>query len=490
MTKKISFGVVGFLFLVSPLFVSAQSTDVQAQIAALLAQIKQLQALIIQLQGGQSASCVSVSQNLTLGSTGSDVTKIQNYLIAKGHLDAQYNTGYYGFLTAQAVGKLQIDLGIVSSANDTAYGIMGPKSRSAVGCSESETKSVSATTPPVQSSTSGQVQAQDISIGTGKAAVPGSKVSVTYVGKLSNGTVFDSSTAKGNVPLQFTLGDQGIIQGFHIGVNGMREGGKRLVTIPPSLGYGSTDVKDANGNVIIPANSILIFEMTLVSVVGGTATNAPTLTFTTSPAQINAGDSHTLSWSSTNTTSCGISVDGVLSSNESVSDTKKGILYKTTTLDMFCNGPGGTVAKSVTVTVNDTTANVPTITVLPPNGGVSAKFGSMYTLSWNAQNLSADARLAFGLISSNGTVYRIKDGVIPATSGSFQWTMNGVGCWGTQCAENAMKIGDSFRAKVQVYTPAGACYDNQWSGGTCPSGTPVASIIAEDQSTQTFTVVQ
>lgn len=134
MIKKLAFGSVGLLLLASPIFASAQSVDVQARIASLLAQIKQLQALIQQLQGGTQTSCVDLSQNLTLGSNGSDVTSLQNYLIGKGYLDAQYNTGYYGFLTAQAVGKLQIDLGIVSSANNTAYGLMGPRTRAAVSC--------------------------------------------------------------------------------------------------------------------------------------------------------------------------------------------------------------------------------------------------------------------------------------------------------------------------------------------------------------------
>ncbi|MDO8408420.1 MAG: peptidoglycan-binding domain-containing protein [bacterium] len=82
-------------------------------------------------------SCVDLFSNTTLGSSGGEVTKLQNYLIARGDLDAQYNTGYYGFITAKAVGKIQLDLGIVSSANDTAYGIMGPKTRAAIGCSGS-----------------------------------------------------------------------------------------------------------------------------------------------------------------------------------------------------------------------------------------------------------------------------------------------------------------------------------------------------------------
>ena len=111
-----------------------------------------------------------------------------------------------------------------------------------------------------------QVQAQDVSVGTGEQAAPGTVVSVLYVGKLKDGTVFDSSEAHGNQPLVFQLGSQGLIPGFQIGVNGMKVGGERVIAVPSSLGYGTQDVKDASGKVIIPANSELIFDIKLVKV--------------------------------------------------------------------------------------------------------------------------------------------------------------------------------------------------------------------------------
>ncbi|MBM3271970.1 FKBP-type peptidyl-prolyl cis-trans isomerase [Candidatus Kaiserbacteria bacterium] len=122
---------------------------------------------------------------------------------------------------------------------------------------------------------SSTVQAQDVSVGTGAAAVPGSVVSVLYVGKLPDGTVFDSSAAHNNEPLVFQLGTQGLIPGFQIGVNGMKEGGERLMAVPPELGYGAQDVKDANGKVIIPANSTIIFDVKLVKVEPAPANGAP-----------------------------------------------------------------------------------------------------------------------------------------------------------------------------------------------------------------------
>jgi len=143
-------------------------------------------------------------------------------------------------------------------------------------------KSMSSGTPaPAQATTTAatttdatQVQGQDVKVGTGEAATPGAQVSVLYVGKLPDGTVFDSSAAHGNAPLVFTLGAQGLIPGFQIGVNGMKVGGERLLAIPAALGYGSQDVKDSTGKVIIPANSTLVFDVQLVKVVPGTSTPA------------------------------------------------------------------------------------------------------------------------------------------------------------------------------------------------------------------------
>lgn len=119
-----------------------------------------------------------------------------------------------------------------------------------------------------------QVQAQEVAIGTGAEAKPGDTVSVLYVGQLSDGTVFDSSAAHNNQPLTFVLGAQGLIPGFQIGVNGMKEGGERILAIPPALGYGTQEVKDASGKVIIPANSTIVFDVKLVKVQASTSTKS------------------------------------------------------------------------------------------------------------------------------------------------------------------------------------------------------------------------
>jgi FKBP-type peptidyl-prolyl cis-trans isomerase len=107
----------------------------------------------------------------------------------------------------------------------------------------------------------GTLVIEDLVVGTGATAAVGDTVSVHYVGTLTNGTKFDSSYDRGQ-PYAFRIGAGQVIAGWDQGVPGMKVGGKRRLTIPPSLGYGS----QAYGP--IPANSTLIFDVELVSIVG------------------------------------------------------------------------------------------------------------------------------------------------------------------------------------------------------------------------------
>jgi peptidylprolyl isomerase/FKBP-type peptidyl-prolyl cis-trans isomerase FkpA len=81
---------------------------------------------------------------------------------------------------------------------------------------------------------------------------------VHYTGTLTNGTQFDSSVGKS--PYTFVLGSGTVIKGWEQGLVGMKAGGKRQLTIPPSLGYGSVD----KGR--IPPNSTLKFDVELVKI--------------------------------------------------------------------------------------------------------------------------------------------------------------------------------------------------------------------------------
>lgn len=96
--------------------------------------------------------------------------------------------------------------------------------------------------------------------GTGDVAKKGDTVTVNYVGTLQNGTKFDSSIDRGE-PFPFTLGENRVIQGWELGVLGMKAGEKRKLTIPPELAYGSRAMGDK-----IPANSMLIFEIDLLKI--------------------------------------------------------------------------------------------------------------------------------------------------------------------------------------------------------------------------------
>lgn len=104
----------------------------------------------------------------------------------------------------------------------------------------------------------------EITVGTGTVAEANDQVAVHYTGWLANGTGFDTSV--GFQPLAFTLGQNLFLKGFEQGIIGMRVGGKRRVIIPPSLGYGAVEVRDDRGRVVIPANSTLIFDISLVAV--------------------------------------------------------------------------------------------------------------------------------------------------------------------------------------------------------------------------------
>ena len=105
----------------------------------------------------------------------------------------------------------------------------------------------------------GELQFEDLVVGTGKEAKLGDTVSVHYTGTFLDGKTFDSSVEKG-VPFEFTLGEGRVIQGWELGFVGMKVGGQRRLLIPPHLGYGEA------GNASIPPNTPLIFDVELLEI--------------------------------------------------------------------------------------------------------------------------------------------------------------------------------------------------------------------------------
>ena len=110
--------------------------------------------------------------------------------------------------------------------------------------------------------TASGLQFEDLVVGTGPEARPGRNVVVHYTGWLyengAQGAKFDSSKDRGE-PFIFPLGAGMVIKGWDEGVQGMREGGRRMLVIPAALGYGA---RGAGG--VIPPNATLLFEVELL----------------------------------------------------------------------------------------------------------------------------------------------------------------------------------------------------------------------------------
>ncbi|MCX6385574.1 MAG: FKBP-type peptidyl-prolyl cis-trans isomerase [Solirubrobacterales bacterium] len=101
---------------------------------------------------------------------------------------------------------------------------------------------------------------KDLKIGTGPVAKDGDSVSVNYVGAaFSDQKTFDSSFPRGE-PFVFTLGAQEVIAGWDQGVAGMKVGGRRMLVIPPDLGYGE------QGQGPIKPNETLVFVVDLLQI--------------------------------------------------------------------------------------------------------------------------------------------------------------------------------------------------------------------------------
>lgn len=102
------------------------------------------------------------------------------------------------------------------------------------------------------------LQTLDMVSGAGDGAAAGDRITLDYTGNLLSGKVFDSSS--GRAPLSFTLGQGQVIKGFDQGLLGVKAGGRRILSIPPELGYGDRDLQ------VIPPKSTLIFDIKVLQI--------------------------------------------------------------------------------------------------------------------------------------------------------------------------------------------------------------------------------
>ncbi len=100
---------------------------------------------------------------------------------------------------------------------------------------------------------------EDSKVGTGPEVKNGDTISVHYMGALKDGTRFDDSTLRGT-PFTFTVGAGSVIEAWDKGVVGMREGGERVLVVPPSMAYGE------RGLGAVPPNTTTLFSITLLEI--------------------------------------------------------------------------------------------------------------------------------------------------------------------------------------------------------------------------------
>ncbi|HVY48863.1 MAG TPA: FKBP-type peptidyl-prolyl cis-trans isomerase, partial [Minicystis sp.] len=118
--------------------------------------------------------------------------------------------------------------------------------------------SASPTAPPKERVTDDGLRILDLVEGKGAEVQRGDKVKVSYVGRLDDGTVFDSTAASGR-PFEATIGQGMLIRGWELGVPGMKKGGKRRLVVPYALAYG-----EAGRPPKIPPRATLTFEIELL----------------------------------------------------------------------------------------------------------------------------------------------------------------------------------------------------------------------------------
>jgi hypothetical protein len=267
---------------------------------------------------------------------------------------------------------------------------------------------------------SAEIQAdRDTALGGGAAPTDGSAPSVAVTAPASGATV--SSTVNVSASASDNVG----VAGVQFKVDGVNYGSEDQ-SAPYSVAWSTTQV--ANGNHTLTAtardaagNTATSAGIT-VNVNNGGATPAPTLSLTANPTSVTSGSSSTLSWTSTNATSCVAS--GAWSGNKATSGSQStGALGTSSSYTLNCSGAGGSTSRAVTVTVS---AAAPAPTVSISASPTSVPSGGSANLNWSSSD--ATSCTASGAWSgSRPTSGTASTGALTNTSNTFTLACNGPG---------------------------------------------------------------
>jgi len=175
------------------------------------------------------------------------------------HIRANFNIELDKFgINVPDMAKLKVaNVQSVTADIFTSTELIKPREEKPADAAQTKIDDTKPAKPAVDLSKIKNMITEDLTVGTGKTAKKGDVVSVDYRGTLLDGTVFDESYKRGE-KFEFNLGAGEVIKGWDEGVAGMKEGGKRKLTIPASMAYG-----DRGAGGVIPPGATLIFEVEL-----------------------------------------------------------------------------------------------------------------------------------------------------------------------------------------------------------------------------------
>ncbi|RDI96301.1 FKBP-type peptidyl-prolyl cis-trans isomerase [Meiothermus sp. QL-1] len=146
--------------------------------------------------------------------------------------------------------------GVVLALGAGAYFLLGQRQAAGGLCARPPAAAAGLTNEGITT-----LRLEDLKEGQGPQAITSNTVRVHYIGRLVDGTEFDSSCRPGRTPFEFTLGAGQVIPGWDSGLVGMRAGGQRRLFIPAHLAYG-----ERSPSPNIPPNSALIFDVELLEI--------------------------------------------------------------------------------------------------------------------------------------------------------------------------------------------------------------------------------